>query len=213
MPLTPSNRSQNTAQVSFDKNNDASMIAHGISVDTKGPILKLSWTLPLDEEAEDTDERNFTLDRMYNVDCDRTVPMNEQHQLCAGIDAVVTNEKDISSICHEIDDISPLALAYKRRMALLKKQKTPSQQREGFGLIIFRAFIATIFTTCMEPLTSQRQRSSSPSTDSRITEPVHELFDNHEQNILQIYISAVISKIFLMILKPLYSSINPRKPG
>lgn len=255
--LTASNTSKNTALESFDKNYDAST-AHDVWV-TKDSRPKSSWTLPLDEEAKDNDERSFTHTRVYHVDCDRTVPMNEHHQLYVGMDAAVKNEKHATSICHEIDhisplvlaskrrmallkkqrspaqlclgmddavtseegmpsididDISPLALASKRRMALLKRQRSPSQQREGIILIILRIVIATICSTCVEPLTTiRRQQSYIPSTDSCRTEPVYELFDNHEQNMLQIYFRAVISKIYLMILKPIYSSINPRKRG
>lgn len=250
--LTASNTtSKDIAQSSLEKNYDVST-AHDIWVDTKNTILKSSWTLPLNEEAKDNDERNFTHTGMYNVECDRNVPMNEHRQLYVGMDdivknekdelddvsplvlaskrrmallkkhrappqlrigmAAVTNEKDMSSI--EIENVSPLELASQRRMALLKRQRAPSQQREGIILIIFRIVIATICTTCVEPLTTiGRQQSYIPSTDSHRMEPVYELFDNHEQNRLQIYFRAVISKIFFMILRPIYNSINPRKPG
>jgi len=114
---------------------------------------KTSWKSPWDDELEVA----FECDGEALAVNDHVTRMTKHNdrQHCVEINNRATDDtNEIPNILNEKDNISPMAMASRRRIALLQKHRTRSKQPKGVVLVTTHTIIRTICTLCMMLLMS-----------------------------------------------------------
>mmetsp|Transcript_6070 Transcript_6070/g.7055 ORF Transcript_6070/g.7055 Transcript_6070/m.7055 type:complete len:263 (+) Transcript_6070:85-873(+) len=179
-----------------------------------------------DSIHNETEERTTHWSNNYdNVCCNnwstrnnRTTPMaiNDETQCC--VENRNSIEADAIRLKNKLenDDTSPMTIASKRRIALLKKHKSKSKRSIGPVTIATRTLLKIICEIfLMLRISTRNKRLYNLQTDSHETEHTCRISYNplYKRDILRTYFKAVITNVYLMILKPLYNFTLPQCLG